>query len=154
MISEILRSLWRSRLRRSRPSSKPDSSNLPLGLSKDQVEAIRELTGMVQWKPYSEALERLYELNVATMLRGLSHEGYLFQCGACYALEQIGSLPADLTNKARELDARHTAEPEPADPGAAIFANTPFWDAYQRLGKRAPRFDSTGVPIPGQRNGS
>jgi len=60
----------------------------------------------------------------------------MFQCGVCFALEQIAALPGDLTLKLRELDARHTAKSPDTPDARAVFANTPFWDAYQRLGAR------------------
>jgi hypothetical protein len=89
-------------------------------------------------------LEALYESNVGALLRPLSHDAYLFQCGVCFALESIASLPGDLSLKASELDARHTAQPDPTD-ARAVHINTPFWDAYQRLGAR--QYGGTGVPI-------
>ena len=148
---ETLRRLYRSRIRRQLPSSKPPNSNnwQVLGLNREQVEALLSLTGETRFKHYSEALEGLYENNLTAILRGLSVEAYHFQCGVCFALEQIAALPADLTLKLRELDARHTVQPD-ADP-AAVFANTPFYDAYQRLGKRSQRYGGTGVPLPNER---
>ena len=144
--------LFQSRIRRHQTPSKQDSNSLPLGLSRDQLDQIQALTEIPAYRHYLAALGHLYENNLAAMLRGLTHDAYLFQCGACYALEQIARLPGDLTDKTRELDARHTAATSPADTDAAsvIFANTPFWDAYQRFGRRANRFDSAGVPLPRQ----
>ena len=141
--------------RRQQPPSKLDSSNLPLGLSREQVEQIQVLTELIPYKHYSAALERLYENNIAAILRPSSHDAYLFQCGVCFALEQIAALPGDLTLKLREQDARHThSTPEPDTDASAVFANSPYWDAYQRLGRSARKYGGTGVPLPGQRHDS
>ncbi len=108
---------------------------------------------MIPYKHYLQAVERLYENNLSAMLRGLPHEAYLFQCGVCFALEQIAKLPDDLIAKAREIDARHTAGSDTAaDDDAAGFVNTPFWDAYQR--RAARKYGGPGVSVPGQRDGS
>ena len=146
--------LSRLRIRTQPKSSKPDKP-LPLGLSRDQLEAIQDLTAETHYKHYLAALEALYEINVSAMLRMLPHDAYLFQCGVCFALEQVAALPGDLTLKLRETDARHTAATESilADTGERAFVNTPFWDAYQRLGRQPRKYGGPGVPVPGQRNG-
>ena len=146
MISETLRRFWRSRIKRPVPSNKAPEPSLPLGLSREHLEQIQALTETTHYKHYLGALEALYEQNVAAVLRPLSHDAYLFQCGVCFAIESIAALPGDLNLKARELDGRHATSSSP-DP-AAIFANTPFWDAYQR--RRAHQYGSAGVPLPGQ----
>jgi hypothetical protein len=152
---ETLKNLFRSRVKTRQPSSKPaNSKQLPLGVSRDSLEQIQALTELTPYKHYLEALEALYENNVSAMLRGLSFEAYHFQCGVCFALEQIATLPEQLTNKARELDARHTAASPDTDLTSVPFLNSPFWDAYQRLGKRSSQYGGAGIPIPGQRNGS
>src|SRR6266576_4104555 len=134
-----LKRFFQSRIKRLLPPSKPaKEAALPLGLSRDQLSQIQALTETIPYKHYSVAVERLYENNLAAMLRALPHDAYLFQCGVCYALEQIAALPGDLTLKLRELDARHTNATDTSDAdAAAIFANTPFWDAYQRFHPRA-----------------
>lgn len=152
---ETLKNLFRSRVKTRQPSSKPaNSKQLPLGVSRDSLEQIQALTETTHYKHYSAALEALYEVNVAAMLRGLSHDAYMFQCGVCFALEQVATLPEQLTLKLRELDARHTASPDSADTSSVPFLNSPFWDAYQRLGKRSSQYGGTGLPLSGQRNGS
>jgi hypothetical protein len=125
-----------------------------LGLSLDQLSQIQALTETTPYKHYLAAVERLYEANLGAMLRGLSHEAYLFQCGVCFALEQIAKLPTDLLTKASDLDARRpksTADADASDPGAATFVNTPFWDAYQRLHPRARQYGGPGVPLDHER---
>ena len=146
----IPKNFWRSRTKRLPTPSKPEPS-LPLGLNRDQLEAIRELTGTIHFKHYSAALEALYENNLSAMLRALPHDAYLFQCGVCFALEQIAKLPDDLTLKLRELDARHTDNADAAPDSSTVFANSPFWDAYQRLNPSARQYRSTGVRVPEQR---
>ena len=122
-----------------------------MGLSRDSLEQVQALTEMPAYRHYLGALERLYESNLGALVRGLPHDAYLFQCGVCFALEQIAKLPNDLTIKARDLDARHPpSSPDTAgDPGATVFANTPFWDAYQRLHPRARHYGGAGVPLSG-----
>lgn len=150
MTFEILKRFFQSRVKRLSPPSKPGSKqdSLPLGLSRDQLAGIQALTEETPYKHYLAALERVYENHVSAMLRGLTHDAYLFQCGVCFALEQIARLPDDLTNKTRELDGRHTADTTTTanNGGAATFTSTTWWDEYQR---RARRYDSSGVPIPG-----
>ena len=153
MTSGILKRFWRSRVTPKLPWNKGDKPEaaLPLGLSRDQLSQIQALTATIPYKSFSAAVERLYETNLAAMLRGLSHDAYLFQCGVCFALEQIAKLPNDLTAKASDLDARHSnAATDTADAGAAVFLNTPFWDAYQRLHPRARQYGGPGVPLSGQ----
>src|SRR5260221_6523684 len=152
---KILRAYFRSRIKRLLPPSKPDKeAALPLGLSRDQLSQIQGLTEMIPYKHYLVGVERLYENNLAAILRGLPHEAHMVQCGVCLALEPIAALPGDLTLKLRELDARHSASAQPeSDADAdAIFANTPFWDAYLRLGKPSTQYRSSGVSLPRERS--
>jgi hypothetical protein len=134
---ETLRKFFRSRTkRRLAPSPRQDSqAPLPLDLTRDQVESLGALQANPAYKHYSEALERLYEQNLAALLRGMEHDAYLFQCGVCYALEQIAKLPHDLLDKVRELDARRTDATD-FDSGSAIFPNTPFYDAWRARSRR------------------
>ena len=150
-VKNSLREFFRSRIKPLLPSKPlPKEPQLPLGLSRDQLAQLQALTEAPAYQHYLSTLERLYENNLAAILRGLPHDSYMFQCGVCFALEQIAKLPADLTAKEKELDARHTARStdtaSDADAGA-IFANTPFWDAYQRLGSRARQYGGSGVPL-------
>ena len=147
MMREFLAKLFQRRTERSDPKRPKPSPETPLGLSRDQLGAITELTESLAYEHYLKALERLYENQVSALLRPLAHDAYLFQCGVCYALEQVASLPQDLLLKLREHDARHTAKSPDADP-SAVFANTPFWDAYQRT-RGARQYGGAGVPLPG-----
>lgn len=155
-MKQILARFYQSRIKPWLPGKAlPKEPQLPLGLSRDQLEQIQALTEGAPYKHYLGALERLYETNLAAILRGLPHEAYMFQCGVCFALEQIAKLPADLTAKGKELDARHNANTSPdtaSDASAALFANTPFWDAYQRLSAEHHRYGGAGVPLPRQRS--
>lgn len=144
---DSLTKFWRARIKPLLVSSKPEPS-LPLGLSREQLEQIQALTETVPYKHFVTTLGHLYENNLAAILRGLPHDAYMFQCGVCFALEQIAKLPADLTAKAEELNARHTARsPDTTADASAAFVNTPFWDTYQRLGKRTPKYGGAGIPI-------
>ena len=149
---EFFAKLFQRRTERPDPQRPKPSPDTPLGLSRDQLDAIAELTDSLGYEHYLKAVERLYENQVSALLRPLAHDAYLFQCGVCYALEQVASLPQDLTLKLREHDAQHTAKSLDADPGAAVFANTPFWDAYRARGPR--QYGGAGVPLPGRGNGS
>ena len=125
-----------SRLRTRR--SPPPAPGLLLGLNREQMDSLLGVTELPGWTHYSAALEHLYDLNLGGLLRALPHDQYLFQCGVCYALEQIAKLPADLSEKVKAEDARQSArKSNGAAPGAALFANTPFWDAWQRTAGRA-----------------
>lgn len=149
---------WLSRVKPKMPWNKGDKPepSLPLGLSPDQLSQIQALTEMTPYKHYLVAVERLYENNLSALLRALPHDAYLFQCGVCFALEQIAKLPADLIAKGKELDARHTHDTSdtPVPDAASVFVNTPFWDAYQRLGKRAHQYGGPRIQVPGQRDGA
>lgn len=152
--SDTLKQFWRARIKPLLQSKKPPPPSLPLGLTADQLEQLQSLTESPAYKHYLGALERLYENNLGAILRGLPHEAYMFQCGVCFALEQIAKLPADLTAKANELHARHTASPTPdasGDAARALFASTPYWDAYQRRGPR--QYGGAGISIPGGLSG-
>ena len=149
MTFATLKKFFRSRIKREPPSiksPKPEPGPLPWGLSRDQLNQIQALTEMIPYKHYLAAVEHLYENNLSAMLRGLTHDAYLFQCGVCFALEQIAALPGDLALKLRESDARHTTDSTGLSADAsAVFVNTPFWDAYQQRGAR--QYGSAGVPI-------
>lgn len=150
-----LRKFFRSRTKpQQRQPVRLDSSAvvMPLGLDPDQLAQIKELLTLPSYKHYLTALEKLYENNLGAMLRGLPHDGYLFQCGVCFALEAVARLPQDLIEKEKELNARHDQR-EHTDAAAsaaerAAFVNTPFWDAYQRLGSRSHIYGGAGVPLP------
>lgn len=148
--SDALKQFWRARIKPLLQPKKPPPPSLPLGLTADQLEHIQALTESPAYKHYVTALASLYENNLAAILRGLPHEAYMFQCGVCFALEQIAKLPADLTFKQKELDARHSANAptDTGDAGAALFANTPYWDAYQRRGPR--QYGGAGISVPRQ----
>lgn len=151
---DALREFFRERIKPFVPSGKPPEPQLPLGLSRDHLEQIQSLTDTPGYKHYVGALESLYKNNLGAILRGLPHDAYMFQCGVCFALEQIAKLPADLTAKEKELDARHTARStdiSDAD-ASAVHINTPFWDAYQRLSAKHHRYGGPGVPLSGQRS--
>ena len=135
MMRHVLSRFWRSRIKPLLLPSKKPEPQLPLGLTRDQLEQIQALTESPAYKHYLGSLERLYENNLAAILRSLPHDAYMFQCGVCFALEQIAKLPADLLVKGKELDARHTADTPDPD-ASTVFVNTPFWDAYQRRAAR------------------
>jgi len=159
MTYETLKRFFRSRIKRLLPLSRAQQdqqeTGLVWGLSRDQLSQIQALVETTHYKHYLAAVEHLYEANLGAILRPLPHDAYLFQCGVCFALEQIAALPGDLTLKARELDARHTTSTTDTTSDAdasAVFANTPFWDAYQRLGKRARQYGGPRVQVSGQRS--
>jgi hypothetical protein len=152
MISEILRNYFRLRLKRLAPPSSKPTPVLPLGLSDNQVEAIRALADLPSYRHYSVAMEALYHQCLSALLRPQAHDETTFYRAGCFWIEQILRLPEDLNEKAKELHARDTAGAEP-DPGpsASLYANTPFWDAYQRLFTKPRQYGGPGISVPGQR---
>lgn len=140
-----LKRFYHSRIKRS-PTPKPPAPSLPLGLSRDQLEAIQALTEAIPYKHYSVALERLYEQCLAALLRPGDHDQTTFYRAGCFWIEQIATLPHDLTLKLRELD-DHARKPGTVPDSSAAFASSVWWDAYQRLGK--PRqYGGAGVRVP------
>lgn len=137
MTSEILKKFFRLRTHpQTGQSSKGWHSTLPLGLSEDQARALAGLASTPAWRHFSAVLEKVYEQQLAALLRGMEHDAYLFQCGVCYGLERVAKLPQEITDKVRELDGRkEAAGATEGRAGDAIFANTPFWDAWRRTSR-------------------
>lgn len=133
---KLFRSLTqRLKQRFSRASSSKPSAVEWLGLNLEQATQVVGLPQMPAYRHYSAALEHLYDTQLRQMLRPMAHDAYLFQCGVLYAIEAIAALPYDLNLKLEEWNARTNGKPvEPA--GDSIFTNTPFYDAYRRLGAR------------------
>jgi hypothetical protein len=114
----------------------------PLGLNRDQVEALRSLRSTPAFKHYTEALSRAYELEASSLFRALDHEKYLFQCGVCYAMEETASLIDSIDHAARMIDEHQSsarADHSQSDAASALFAGTAWWRYHQRgAGEHGP----------------
>lgn len=123
---------WLLRWTRKRPAP----SKLPLGLSENDIQGIRQLVASPSWKHYVRALEALGEQQAAEFSSGLPHDKYLFASGALTALRRVFTLADDLiaaastleehTNAREHLAARHAAR------HASTFVNTPWFDGWRR----------------------
>jgi hypothetical protein len=122
------------RLLSPRPSKPQQAPAYPLGLSQDQVDSLRQLRSIPQWRSYSEALQAVCESDMARLLSGLPHDQYLLTCGRIQSRMESLTLLDTLDQKAREIDEHSRPAPEPT------FRDLPFvgsvwWDAHR---KRAP----------------
>lgn len=114
-----------TRLLKRQPSQPPlpeGQVQYPLGLNREQVEALQHLASTPQWRSFSAALEAVCEQQFAQMIRGLPHEQYLVLCGKTQTLLDVLALPETIQQKASELHERtRTAD---AAPNASRFFGT------------------------------
>ena len=115
-----------ARLRLQRPK---EAVTGPLGLSPEQLDSLDGLRSAPAWRHYSQALEGLYQQQLAALVRPLGHDAYLFQCGVVFALERAATIVDDLLS-ARDHHAQRTKRDHEPDVRAVL--SSPFWDAYQR----------------------
>jgi len=129
MTSETLRQFFRSRAQQARKLVQPNPNprvgpkapaSYPLGLTADQVQSLRQLQSTPQWRTYTEALSRVYELECGTVFRKLSHENYLHQIGICHGLESALGLIQTIDTQARSIDDHTSDRPAPKPPGLAF----------------------------------
>lgn len=133
---------WRPTLQRILRSLAPhpfrNLEEYPLGLSKAQVDSLRQLVGHPLWKTYSLLLESVGEQLLNEITRGMPHEQYLAKCGELKMLERLIELPHVILDKVTKLEDRKDARTKShADADAAranTFVSTPFWNSY--LGSR------------------
>jgi len=123
MLRDILRRFVHARVQRAKPSQGP------LGLTPEQLEHLDHLRSTPAWRHYTQALEGLYQQQLAALLRPLGHDAYLFQCGVVFALERAATVVDDLLS-ARDHHAKR-AKPE-QQPDVRAVLSSPFWHAYQR----------------------
>ena len=143
-----IRKFFRFRIKRlSQPTERPHSKeplSYPLGLSQDQVEALRSLRETSSWRHFLVALERVYEQQLGSLLSGAPHDNYLFQAGVCHALERAATLIDDLSAKARDIDAwnaaRAAGERNTNDAALPAVFGSPYFNEWRR------RAASTGGP--------
>ena len=128
MLRDILRRFVHARVQRAKPSQGP------LGLTPEQLEHLDHLRSTPAWRHYTQALEGLYQQQLAALLRPLGHDAYLFQCGVVFALERAATIVDDLLS-ARDHHAQRTQHHYESDVRAVL--SSPFWDAYQRTRSRA-----------------
>lgn len=114
---------------------KTEPSSLPLGLTPDDIDALRALRDTPHWKHYLVVLERLGEQHAAELASGLPYDKYLFTSGAFTALRRVFTLADDLIVAASTLK-EHTnvRERKLADRNArhaAAFVNTPWYESWR-----------------------
>ena len=123
ILRDLLRRFTQARLGR----SKPDPG--PLGLTPEQLAHLDHLRSTPAWRHYRQAVEGLYQQQLAALVRPLGHDAYLFQCGVVFALERAATIVDDLLS-ARDHHAQRTQHHHEPDVRAVL--SSPFWDAYQR----------------------
>ena len=106
----------------------------PLGLSKAQVDSLRQLVAHPNWKTYSLLLELVAEQFLTEVVRGMPHEQYLAKCGELKMLERLMELPHVILAKVTQVEDReHARQQSHADAESArrrTFISTPFWESY------------------------
>ena len=135
---------WCPRFLRKRPAAVPKGvKGFPMGLEASEVEALRALLGHPGWARYQLVLERQFESDADTIIRGgLDYDRYLFQSGVCMALRLAAELPQRILDACPppvedDLTDGHSA-------GRRIFANSPLWERFTRLTTESP-----ARPVPG-----
>src|SRR5438105_4501109 len=123
ILLDLLRRFARARLQRAKPNPGP------LGLSPEQLDHLDHLRSTTAWRHYRQAVEELYQQQLAALVRPLGHDAYLFQCGVVFALERAATVVDDLLS-ARDHHAKR-AKPE-QQPDVRAVLSSPFWHAYQR----------------------
>ena len=102
----------------------------PLGLSREQAEAVVRLASSPAYPAYRWVLERLFEAQQEALIRRLSPEDYAFQCGALTTIRTLAELPESLSQSMRLYDDR-TRSARPDDPtGSAGFLNSPWFHGW------------------------
>jgi hypothetical protein len=75
------------------------------------------------------------EQQAAELVSGLSHDRYLFACGALTALRRVYTLVDDLIATATKLEeitnARTSDSASRAQRAASTFVNTPWYDGWR-----------------------
>lgn len=89
-----------------------------------------------QWPHFLAALSKLAEAQANELTTGLSHDRYLFVCGALTALRRTYTLVDDLVAASSQLqeisDARERSTADHTARRAASFLNTPWYDGWKR----------------------
>ena len=102
----------------------------PLGLNQGQVESLRHLRSIPQYKALTEALNAVCENELKLLISGLSHDQYLVKCGRVQMLMDVLTLPDTIDLKAKELDDHARSASVPVDPAKRdlTFWGSPFWN--------------------------
>ena len=121
--------MWkRLSLKFKRPPSKVSPQGLPLGLSQEQVQAIRSLTSSPHWRHWEQALECLWASEAEAVAGGrLPYEDYLFQSGVLQAIRRIAMLPETLAQAEERRRDRTTDTRHPDPERGSIFYGTDFF---------------------------
>ena len=114
---------------------KLENTQLPLGLTEQDIQSIQTLRASPHWKHFATVLERLGEQQAAELSSGVPHEKYLFASGAFTALRRISTLADDLIAAAANLkehtDARQRKLAAATARNAATYVNTPWYDGWR-----------------------
>ena len=112
------------------PKPRPSASPLPLGLSRQDVVDLQELSRQPEWAVYRKACDALYELTGRQILSGgCSEKQYHYQTGFLAAIETLATLPDTLTTvMTRVQDDDRRRQPGRDDSRSRIFYGTPFWE--------------------------
>ena len=102
----------------------------PLGLNQGQVESLRHLRSIPQYKALTEALNAVCENELKLLISGLPHDQYLVKCGRVQMLMDVLTLPDTIDLKAKELDDHARSASVPVDPAKRdlTFWGSPFWN--------------------------
>jgi hypothetical protein len=112
------------------------ATTLPLGVTEQDLEALKALRAHPHWKHYVAVLERVAEAQASELASALPHDRYLFTCGSLTALRRVYTLVDDLLASASKLqemtDARQRNAADAAARTARTFVNTPWYDGWKR----------------------
>lgn len=118
------------------------TTELPLGLTAQDIDSLKALRVSPHWKHFTTALERLGEQQAAELASGLPHDKYLFASGAFTALRRVYTLADDLIAAAAHLkehsNARDAKHADLNARHAASFVNSPWYEQW-----RADRTDDS-----------
>src|ERR1043165_6040584 len=89
---------WRPILKKILSPFKPPAE-LPLGLSREQVDSLAQLVALPSWRAYSKLLESVGEQLLTEIVRGLPHEQYIAKCGELKMLERSEEHTSELQSR-------------------------------------------------------
>lgn len=124
-------SRWLMPWLRKRPQDQ--ASGLPWGLTAQEIQALRVLESTPSWPHFLRVLERVAEVQASELASGLSHDRYLFACGALSAYRRAYTLVPDLIETATRLEnatnARQRSAARAVLDAPSPFVNSAWWDA-------------------------
>lgn len=115
------------------------ASGLPWGISPQDIAALRALRASPQWAHYLKIVDQVAESQATEFVTGLSHERYLFACGALSTFRRVYTLVDDLIETATRLENAtndRTRRAAAADLTSDPFVNTSWWGSERSPGRR------------------